>query len=166
MEDRCGQVCSKPASIMAAERPAPHQTGKPGVRAGAREPRRAGSAAGRQVGRSCHTSAKLQVPDRKIRFGGTETWSSCDTRTAPRTGRRRLHVTPGLPSVHLHSAEQAARHPAAVRDALAARHLSARLCLHGTPPAAGRAWVPGCRARTLRPYFFLRRSCALVKPLR
>jgi len=24
------------------------------------------------------------------------------------------------------------------------------VCLPDTPPAAGRAWVPGCRARTFR----------------
>jgi len=27
-----------------------------------------------------------------------------------------------------------------------------RACLHGTPPAAGRAWVPGCRVRTWSPW--------------
>jgi len=63
---------------------------------------------------------------------------------APLRGAVALHVTPGyqactsvLPGGLPCGAPAAAPRPAG-------------LTLPGTPPAAGRAWVPGCRVRTSR----------------
>jgi len=59
---------------------------------------------------------------------------------APGRGRRRAARHSWLPSVHLFVSQ-------------VDRPISGGLTWPDTPPAAGRAWVPGCRARTLRrPY--------------
>ena len=66
---------------------------------------------------------------------------------APVRGAAALHVRSGLPSVRSHC--RGRRTPPAPLPSSA--HGMAEFACHGTPPAAGRAWVPGCRVRTCGP---------------
>jgi len=79
---------------------------------------------------------------------------------APREAPPHSHVRSGLPSVHLHCRTG---HPSVVLTTPD----PVGCVLSRPPPAAGRAWVPGCRARTLWSVFhFYDGSIELGRPWR
>jgi hypothetical protein len=97
--------------------------------------------------------ARLGGPWLRWRCGGLGDWRDRGPRIANGAPFARGAVArtrpAGLPSVHLLCRGRQTMVCALVAPAL----LRPLFACHGTPPAAGRAWVPGFRVRTIGPCF-------------
>ena len=91
---------------------------------------------------------RLRGASRAARSLGSRPVKQAETRTAPRSGRRRCHVKSELPSVHLLRRDRPFDLPA-----------SARL-----PRLVARGYTGFAVTGRYSPYFFLRRIRRLVNP--